>query len=80
MSEINFDAPHNVMALMQVLQTTLIKPEDTGKSEGWVRNDRVQVQSMPFTTLAVASMEYSNYYGCNKYLYFSPHIFSSSIY
>jgi hypothetical protein len=61
MSEINFDAPHDVMALMQVLQTTLIKPEDVqiyrGKSEGWDRNYRVQVQSLPLTTLAVASME-----------------------
>jgi len=48
MSEINFDAPHDVMALMKVLQTTIIKPEDvqiyTGISEVWVRNDRVQVR------------------------------------
>jgi len=28
MSEINFDAPHDIMALMQVLQTTLIRSED----------------------------------------------------
>lgn len=66
----DFDAPHGVMASKQVIQTTLTKSEDVGlykgKSEGWVRNDRVQVQSIPLTTLAVASMELSTYYGCNK--------------
>jgi len=56
----NFDAPNNITALMQVQQTTSIKPEDvqiyTAKSEGWVRNDRVQVLSMPLITITVASM------------------------
>jgi len=61
MSEINFDAPHDVMAVMQVQQTTLIKPEDVqlymNKSEWCVINDRVQVQNMTLITTSVASME-----------------------
>ena len=61
MSEINFDATHDVMALMQVQQTSLIKPEYvqiyTNISEGWVRNDRFQVQNMPLITIGVTSME-----------------------